>query len=83
MLALIRRWKIDSFAAFLLVYTAQFSIIFAGAMSNFGLLARQRVMLMPFAIMMLTASLAERKHSEEALPAYPYPAIFSLQQKKQ
>jgi hypothetical protein len=61
LLEILRRWKIDSFAAFLVVYTVQFSIIFAGAMSNFGLLARQRVMLLPFALMLFTASFADWK----------------------
>ena len=51
----LRRSRIDSFAAFLLIYTVQFSVIFAGAMSNFGLLARQRVMLLPFTLMLLAA----------------------------
>jgi len=69
LLEMLRRWKIDSFAAFLLVYTVQFSIIFAGAMSNFGLLARQRVMLLPFALMLLTASLADWKRSPLPGPA--------------
>lgn len=63
LLDILRRWKVDSFAAFLLIYTLQFSIIFAGAMSNFGLLARQRVMLLPCALMLLTASLADWNRS--------------------
>jgi hypothetical protein len=69
LLQMLRRWKIDSFAAFLLVYTIQFSIIFAGAMSNFGLLARQRVMLLPFALMLFTASLADWNRARLEGPA--------------
>ena len=53
--AVVGKWKVHSFVAFLIIYTVQFSIIFAGAMSNFGLLVRERVMLLPFALMLITS----------------------------
>ncbi len=40
------------FAMFLVLYTIEFTIIFAAATTNFGLLNRQRVMLLPFALML-------------------------------
>jgi hypothetical protein len=49
-------WRIcreNSFILFLWVYTLEFSVLFAGAMTNFGLLARQRVMLIPLALMII------------------------------
>jgi hypothetical protein len=37
---------------FLALYAVEFTIIYASAVTNFGLLNRQRVMLLPFAIML-------------------------------
>ena len=37
---------------FLALYTLEFTIIYAAATTNFGLLNRQRVMLLPFALML-------------------------------
>lgn len=42
----------NPFAMFLVLYTVEFTFIFAAATTNFGLLNRQRVMLVPFAIML-------------------------------
>src|SRR5207249_9781750 len=36
-----------------ILFVAQFSIIFSAAITNFGLLARQRVMAMPFLVLLL------------------------------
>ncbi len=61
LLTTISGYRIHNFVGFLLLYTVQFSIIFAGAMSNFGLLVRQRVMLLPFVLMLFTASAMTRQ----------------------
>jgi 4-amino-4-deoxy-L-arabinose transferase-like glycosyltransferase len=45
-----RSWRDSGFVLFCWVYTLEFSLMFAGAMTNFGLLARQRVMLIPLAL---------------------------------
>ena len=42
----------NPFAMFLVLYTVEFTIIFAAAINNFGLLNRQRVMLLPFTLML-------------------------------
>ena len=42
----------NPFTMFLVLYAVEFTIIYAGATTNFGLLNRQRVMLLPFAIML-------------------------------
>ena len=47
------RIRSNPFAMFLALYAVEFTIIiYAAATTNFGLLNRQRVMLMPFALMM-------------------------------
>ena len=46
------RIRSNPFAMFLALYTVEFTIIYAAATTNFGLLNRQRVMLMPFALML-------------------------------
>jgi hypothetical protein len=46
------RIRSNPFAMFLALYTLEFTIIYAAATTNFGLLNRQRVMLMPFTLML-------------------------------
>lgn len=46
------RIRSNPFAMFLVLYTIEFSIIFGASITNFGLLNRQRVMLLPFALML-------------------------------
>ena len=46
------RIRSNPFAMFLVLYTIEFTIIYAAATTNFGLLNRQRVMLMPFTFML-------------------------------
>jgi hypothetical protein len=48
----LRNIRSNSFAMFLVLYAVEFTIIYAAATTNFGLLNRQRVMLIPFAIML-------------------------------
>jgi hypothetical protein len=50
----LRHWR-DPYVGFLLMYSAVFSVIFAGAVSNFGILLRQRIMMMPIALMLICA----------------------------
>lgn len=47
----LRRCREDPFFLFLWLYLLEFSVLFAGAMTNFGVLARQRDMLIPSAVM--------------------------------
>ena len=46
------RIRSNPFAMFLVLYAIEFTVIYAAATTNFGLLNRQRVMLMPFALML-------------------------------
>jgi hypothetical protein len=48
----LRQLRSNPFAMFLALYAMEFTIVFAAATTNFGLLNRQRVMLLPFAIML-------------------------------
>jgi hypothetical protein len=50
----IRHWR-DPYIGFLLVYAAVFMVMFAGAINNFGILLRQRIMLTPLALMVVCA----------------------------
>jgi len=47
----LRSWRENAFVLFSWVYILEFSLVFAGAMTNFGMLVRQRVMLLPLALM--------------------------------
>jgi hypothetical protein len=49
----LRTWRENAFALFSWVYALEFSLLFAGAITNFGLLTRQRVMLIPLAVMIV------------------------------
>jgi hypothetical protein len=46
------RIRSNPFAMFLALFAVEFTIVYAGATTNFGLLNRQRVMLLPFAVML-------------------------------
>jgi hypothetical protein len=50
--ATIKNGRGNPFAVFAIAYAVQFSIVFAAAITNFGLLTRQRVMLTPIALML-------------------------------
>jgi hypothetical protein len=50
--ALQRHWR-SGFTLFLLLFLAEFSVIFSAAISNFGLLARERTMVIPLFAMFL------------------------------
>ena len=49
-----RHWR-DPYIGFLLVYALVFMIMFAGAIANFGILLRQRIMLTPLVLMVVCA----------------------------
>ncbi len=50
----LRHWR-DPFVGFILMYSAIFCVTFSGAISNFGILLRQRIMMVPLALMLLCA----------------------------
>jgi hypothetical protein len=50
--ALVSTWRQNSFVFFLLLFSAEFTVLFAAAISNFGLLVRERVMLLSFVLML-------------------------------
>jgi hypothetical protein len=60
------RWRTDSFLLFIFLYVIQFSLIVGATFSNLGLIARQRVMMLPFFLMLPCWS--PRLASPEALP---------------
>src|SRR6266403_361556 len=47
----VRKCRENAFVIFLWLYFLEFSLLFAGAMTNFGLLVRQKDMLIPVALM--------------------------------
>jgi hypothetical protein len=61
------RIRSNPFAMFLALYTVGFTIIYAAATTNFGLLNRQRVMLIPFAVMLFLSD----SRSEQRLVSLP------------
>ncbi len=54
--AAFRSWR-EPFVAFILVYSLIFSVAFAAATSNFGILVRERIMMVPLLLMLFCARL--------------------------
>jgi hypothetical protein len=50
----LRHWR-DPYVGFLLMYSVAFLITFGGAISNFGILLRQRIMVTPLVLMLICA----------------------------
>ena len=50
--AAVRNWRNQPFVLFVLLFAFQFSVVMSLAITNFGLLTRERVMLLPFAMML-------------------------------
>jgi hypothetical protein len=50
--AKLKEWRRNSLVLLILLYGVEFSLVFAAAIRNFGLLTRQRVMLLPLALML-------------------------------
>jgi hypothetical protein len=65
----LRRWP---YVAFVVVYTAGFVVAFA-SISNFGILARERVQLLPFFFVLLAVPGGRRRHGPSAAPAADQP----------
>jgi len=51
----VRGWRQQPYVLLIVIYGMEFSLAFSAAASNFGTLSRMRVMLLPFAIMLLCA----------------------------
>lgn len=64
----LRRWR-DPYVAFLLVYSVVFLITFGGAISNLGILLRQRIMVTPFVLMLICARQKPRVAGAPERPA--------------
>lgn len=56
----LKNWR-DPYVSFLLAFAIVFVCAFGGAISNFGILSRQRIMVTPF-LMMLVCSRQKKKH---------------------
>ncbi|HEY4930154.1 MAG TPA: hypothetical protein VII23_01175 [Terriglobales bacterium] len=52
--AAVRQWR-EPFVAFIFMYTLVFSVAFAAATSNFGILVRERIMMVPLLLMLFCA----------------------------
>lgn len=50
--AAVRNWRSNPFVFFVVLFSLQLAIVLSAAMSNFGLLSRERVMLLPFVMML-------------------------------
>ena len=56
LMAALRNWR-EPFVAFILVYSLIFSVAFAAATSNFGILVRERIMMVPLLLMLFCGRL--------------------------
>ena len=56
----VQNWR-NPFIIFILVFSLQFVVAFSAAISNFGILTRERVMLLPIAVMLVCLPRARRK----------------------
>jgi len=60
-----QRWRTETFLLFAILYVIEFTMILGATFFNIGLIARQRVMMFPFVLMLLC--LSPRLASPEAL----------------
>jgi hypothetical protein len=56
----VQNWR-DPFIIFIVAFSLQFAVSFSAAISNFGILTRERVMLLPIAVMLVCLPRARRK----------------------
>jgi hypothetical protein len=56
----VQNWR-NPFIIFVLAFSLQFVVAFSAAISNFGILTRERVMLLPIAVMLVCLPRARRK----------------------
>jgi len=75
LLQLVRGWRANPYVLFIVLYAGVFCVTFAAASSNFGTLSRMRVMLLPFAVMMLCGAPAVQRASASAVRA-PQPRPY-------
>jgi hypothetical protein len=63
LIANMRFWRKNAFVGFVVCYSFGFIVVFSAAMTNLGLLARQRIMMVPVALMVFAASLPRIERS--------------------
>ncbi len=61
-------WRENAVVLFIVLYAVQFSVVFAISIRNFGLLARERVMLVPLVVLLLCFRPASALHDR----SYPW-----------
>jgi len=69
----VKRWRSDSSILFSLIYSILYSVMLAAAFSNIGLMARQRVLMAPFALLLFCTKReqqAERSPNLKRAPAW-------------
>jgi len=66
--AAVRNWRNKPFVLFVLLFAFQFSVVMSLAITNFGLLTRERVMLLPFAMMLFCTRAAPAAARQSAVP---------------
>lgn len=58
--SMVRAWRSNAYLLFAFFYLLEFAIAYSGAIGNFGIIARQRVMALPLIIVVYAASIAYR-----------------------
>lgn len=66
--AFVKHWR-EAYVLFVLIFFILFSVIFSAGTSNFGILVRERIMLLPIFFMMFCARLPQEQASR--IPAIP------------
>lgn len=66
--AAVRNWRSKPFVLFVLLFAFQFSVVMSLAITNFGLLTRERVMLLPFVMMLFCTRAAPVAVRQGAVP---------------
>jgi hypothetical protein len=68
----LRHWRSDPFVTFILLFSLETSAALSSAFSNFGLLARERIMFTPLLILLIPAY----RHTKAAgTPSVAQPAL--------
>jgi hypothetical protein len=58
--ASLRQWRRNSFVTFILCYSVGFIVVFSAAITNLGLLSRQRIMMIPVTLMIFAGTTSAR-----------------------
>jgi len=61
----LKRWRQDSSIMFSIVYCVLYSVMLSSAISNIGIIARQRILMAPFALLLFCT---KREHGHEGSP---------------